>query len=204
MVEPAGAWCTALPTRLETIMRKSAGSVCRVTGSSWVTSVNPRDAVAPAGQGQTGTYDLLDAMDHTFDDAGKELFARCLTVIEPWSEDRGHWISIIGAGLRGWGLTPQKLALAKVLHPNPKVVVLDEPTRGVDVGAKFDIYALIRDMTAKGMAVILVSTDLSELIGLSDRIAVMRAGQIAEIVPAKGLGEDELIKLCYGRAGRAA
>ena len=68
------------------------------------------EGVAPAGQGQTGTYDLLDAMDHAFDDAGKELFARCLTVVEPWSEDRGHWISIIGAGLRGWGLTPQKLA----------------------------------------------------------------------------------------------
>lgn len=68
------------------------------------------DSVATAGQGQTGKYDLLDAMDHAFDDAGKELFARCLTAIEPWSEDRGHWIGIIGAGLRGWGLTPQKLA----------------------------------------------------------------------------------------------
>ena len=102
------------------------------------------------------------------------------------------------------GGNQQKVVFARALAGKPQVLLLDEPTRGVDVGAKFDIYALIRDMTAKGMAVILVSTDLPELIGLSDRIAVMRDGQIAEIVPAKGLGEDELIRLCYGRAGRAA
>ena len=68
------------------------------------------DAVAPAGQGQSGPYDMLDALDHMFDDAAKELFARCLTALDPWSEDRGHWIGIIGAGLRGWGLTPHKLS----------------------------------------------------------------------------------------------
>ena len=55
---------------------------------------------------------------------------------------------------------------AKALGGNPNLLLLDEPTRGVDVGAKFDIYAIIRDMTAKGMAVILVSSDLPELIGM--------------------------------------
>ena len=116
-------------------------------------------------------------------------------------------LKAVGPGQRARELSggnQQKVVFARALGGNPAVLLLDEPTRGVDVGAKFDIYGLIRDMTAKGMAVILVSTDLPELIGLSDRIAVMRSGQIAEIVSAKGLGEDELINLCYGRTGRAA
>jgi ribose transport system ATP-binding protein len=94
------------------------------------------------------------------------------------------------------GGNQQKVVFARVLGGNPTVLLLDEPTRGVD--------ALIRDMTAKGMAVLLVSSDLPELIGISDRIAVMRGGEITEIISAKGLGEDELINLCYGRTGRAA
>jgi ABC-type sugar transport system ATPase subunit len=69
----------------------------------------------------------------------------------------------------------------------------------VDVGAKFDIYSVIRDMAAKGMAVILVSSDLPELIGMSDRIAVMRGGAVTEIVAAAGLAEEDLINRCYGR-----
>jgi len=68
------------------------------------------------------------------------------------------------------------------------------------VGAKFDIYTIIRDMTQKGMAVILVSSDLPELIGMCDRIAVMRDGAITEIVAAQGLREDDLLNRCYGRA----
>jgi hypothetical protein len=81
------------------------------------------DGVAPVGQSQSGSYDLLDAMDHAFDDAGKELFARCLTAVEPWSEDRGHWISIVGAGLRGWGLTPQKLANLNTLTEQEQGII---------------------------------------------------------------------------------
>jgi len=102
------------------------------------------------------------------------------------------------------GGNQQKVVFAKALSGNPKLLLLDEPTRGVDVGAKFDIYTIIRDMTQKGMAVILVSSDLPELIGMCDRIAVMRDGAIAEIVTAEGLGEDDLLNRCYGRAPLAA
>ena len=102
------------------------------------------------------------------------------------------------------GGNQQKVVFAKALGGNPKLLLLDEPTRGVDVGAKFDIYSIIRDMTGKGMAVILVSSDLPELIGMCDRIAVMRNGAITEIVPAAGLGEDELLNRCYGRSGPVA
>jgi ribose transport system ATP-binding protein len=97
------------------------------------------------------------------------------------------------------GGNQQKVVFAKALSGKPTLLLLDEPTRGVDVGAKFDIYAIIRDMTAKGMAVILVSSDLPELLGMSDRIAIMRDGSITAIVTAAGLGEDALLNLCYGR-----
>ena len=98
------------------------------------------------------------------------------------------------------GGNQQKVVFAKALSGSPRLLLLDEPTRGVDVGAKFDIYAIIRDMTAKGMAVILVSSDLPELIGMCDRIAVMRHGEVMEILPAAGLAENELLKRCYGRS----
>lgn len=97
------------------------------------------------------------------------------------------------------GGNQQKVVFARALSTNPRVLLLDEPTRGVDVGAKFDIYSLIREMTARGMAVILVSSDLPELLGMADRIAVLRDGQITTTVSARGLGEDALINLCYGR-----
>ena len=98
----------------------------------------------------------------------------------------------------------QKVVFAKALGGHPKLLLLDEPTRGVDVGAKFDIYSIIRNMTGKGMAVILVSSDLPELIGMCDRIAVMRDGVIAETVTATGLSEEDLLNRCYGRSGAAA
>jgi ribose transport system ATP-binding protein len=102
------------------------------------------------------------------------------------------------------GGNQQKVVFARALGGEPKLLLLDEPTRGVDVGAKFDIYSLIRAMTARGMGVILVSSDLPELIGMCDRIAVMREGAIREIVAAKGLREDDLLNRCYGRAPVAA
>ncbi len=102
------------------------------------------------------------------------------------------------------GGNQQKVVFAKALGGSPKVLLLDEPTRGVDVGAKFDIYSIIREMTGKGMAVILVSSDLPELLGMCDRIAVMRNGEVSEIVVAKDLGEEELINRCYGRATAGA
>jgi ribose transport system ATP-binding protein len=102
------------------------------------------------------------------------------------------------------GGNQQKVVFAKALGGDPKLLLLDEPTRGVDVGAKFDIYSIIRNMTGKGMAVILVSSDLPELIGMCDRIAIIRDGAITETVSAEGLKEDELLNRCYGRAGSAA
>lgn len=96
------------------------------------------------------------------------------------------------------GGNQQKLALAKVLHPGPKVVVLDEPTRGVDVGAKRDIYLLIQKLAREGLAVIVISSELMELIGICHRVAVMRAGRLQTVLEAEQLTEEELIAHATG------
>ncbi len=91
------------------------------------------------------------------------------------------------------GGNQQKLALAKVLHPGPSVVVLDEPTRGVDVGAKREIYHLVQRLAGEGLAVIVISSELMELIGLCHRVAVMRAGRLQTTLQEPHLTEEELI-----------
>jgi ABC-type sugar transport system ATPase subunit len=89
----------------------------------------------------------------------------------------------------------QKLLLGKSLAPDPRILLLNNPTRGVDVGARLEIYRSLRESAAKGLAILLVSEDLNELIGLSDRILVMRAGVVtAEIDDPSGATEDALIR----------
>jgi ribose transport system ATP-binding protein len=96
------------------------------------------------------------------------------------------------------GGNQQKLAIAKVLQPGPRVVVLDEPTRGVDVGAKRDIYFLIRRLADEGRGVIVISSELVELIGLANRVVVMRAGSMQATLGAHQLTEEELIAHATG------
>ncbi len=95
------------------------------------------------------------------------------------------------------GGNQQKVLFARALAGPPVVLLLDEPTRGVDVGAKFDIYATIRGLTAQGVGVVMVSSDLPELIGLSDRIGILQGGRLTQIIPAEGLTEGALLALCY-------
>jgi ribose transport system ATP-binding protein len=102
------------------------------------------------------------------------------------------------------GGNQQKVIFARAIAGNPRVLLLDEPTRGVDVGAKFDIYRLIRQLCDRGLAVIVASSDLPEIIGLSDRIAVMQSGRMAHLVQNEGLTEAGLLTLCYDPAGSAS
>jgi ABC-type sugar transport system ATPase subunit len=98
------------------------------------------------------------------------------------------------------GGNQQKIVLAKMLARRPKVLLLDEPTRGIDVGTKAEIYRLIRQLAAGGTTVVAVSSELPELIGMSDRILIMHEGRVSGEVPAKTADEELLLSYCYGRA----
>ncbi len=98
------------------------------------------------------------------------------------------------------GGNQQKVVLAKMLARKPRVLLMDEPTRGIDVGTKAEIYRLIRKLAEGGTAVIAVSSELPELIGLSDRILIMHEGRIAGEVPAEGADDELLLSYCYGKS----
>ncbi|MBW7920546.1 MAG: sugar ABC transporter ATP-binding protein [Rubellimicrobium sp.] len=97
------------------------------------------------------------------------------------------------------GGNQQKVLFARAVGGAPRLLLLDEPTRGVDVGARHDLYRVIRALAAQGVAVILASSDLQEVIGLADRIVVLQGGRIAHLVRNEGLAEGDLLTMCYDR-----
>ncbi|MCH8274874.1 MAG: sugar ABC transporter ATP-binding protein [Armatimonadetes bacterium] len=102
------------------------------------------------------------------------------------------------AGLSGGN--QQKLVLAKWLAANCDLLIIDEPTRGVDVGAKAEVHALIRDLARDGKAILMVSSDLPELLALSHRIIVLRQGRVAGEIPGRRATEELLMRLMAGLA----
>ena len=93
------------------------------------------------------------------------------------------------------GGNQQKVSLAKALMAEPSIVILDEPTRGVDVGARREIYTLINDLKAKGLAILLMSSDMPELLGMSDRILVMARGRISGELSRQEASQDAIMTL---------
>jgi ribose transport system ATP-binding protein len=98
------------------------------------------------------------------------------------------------------GGNQQKVALAKWLDTQPKVLILDEPTRGVDVGAKREIYNLIHQLARQGMACLLISSEMTELIGLCHRVLVMRSGTVEGELSGDELTEEAIMRLAAGVA----
>lgn len=96
------------------------------------------------------------------------------------------------------GGNQQKVVLAKWIYTDPKILILDEPTRGVDIGAKKEIYNVINDMAAKGVAVIMVSSELPEVLGMSDRIMVVHEGQVTGIIDGKTADQTKVMTLATG------
>ena len=93
------------------------------------------------------------------------------------------------------GGNQQKVVLARWLMRDCRVLLLDEPTRGVDVGARSEIYALIRSLAARGLAVVVVSSEMEEVLGLADRVLVVREGQIVHEGPAQEIDEHRVLDL---------
>ncbi|WP_181768099.1 sugar ABC transporter ATP-binding protein [Streptomyces albidus (ex Kaewkla and Franco 2022)] len=100
------------------------------------------------------------------------------------------------------GGNQQKVVIGKWLLAQSRVLILDEPTRGIDVGAKVEIYELINELTASGHAVLMISSDLPEVLGMSDRILVMAQGRIAGELTAQEATQDAVMELAVGTAHR--
>lgn len=93
------------------------------------------------------------------------------------------------------GGNQQKVVLAKWLNTQPDVLIVDEPTHGIDIGAKLEIYKILKQLTADGKSILLISSEMEELLLLSDRIAVMREGKLKGILNKMEISENEIIKL---------
>ncbi|HIG82223.1 MAG TPA: sugar ABC transporter ATP-binding protein, partial [Verrucomicrobiales bacterium] len=103
------------------------------------------------------------------------------------------------------GGNQQKVVLAKWLERNAEVVIFDEPTRGIDVGAKYEIYQLMNRLAARGKAILMISSELPEVLGMSDRILVMHEGRVTgEITEVANATQEDIMQMAVGGLEEAA
>jgi ribose transport system ATP-binding protein len=102
------------------------------------------------------------------------------------------------------GGNQQKVVLGKWLSMAPKVMILDEPTRGIDVGAKAEIYRLMRELADNGGVILMISSDMEEVLNVSDRVAVMHEGRIAGVLERADCNEENVMNLAVGKSIAAA
>ncbi len=102
------------------------------------------------------------------------------------------------------GGNQQKAVVGKMLLPEPKVLILDEPTRGVDVGAKYEIYKLIFELAKQGVAILMISSELPEVLGISDRVLVMGEGKLRGDFPNAALSQEKILAAALGNPATAA
>ena len=96
------------------------------------------------------------------------------------------------------GGNQQKVVIAKWVGKKPEIIIMDEPTRGIDVGAKRDIYELMNELTANGVSIIMVSSELPEVLGMSDRIMVIHEGRIAGELLHDEADQEKIMALATG------
>ena len=102
------------------------------------------------------------------------------------------------------GGNQQKVAFARWLATEPRLIILDEPTQGIDVGTKAEIHRLVADLAGRGMGVLLISSELPEILGMSDRIAVFRRGGLAGILDRGEASQERVMGLALGHGKRDA
>jgi ribose transport system ATP-binding protein len=98
------------------------------------------------------------------------------------------------------GGNQQKVVVSKWLCSNAKVLIFDEPTRGIDVGSKVEIYQLMNRLTASGVGILMISSELPEILGMSDRVMIMREGSIAGIYNTDGITQEKILQHALGAA----
>jgi ribose transport system ATP-binding protein len=205
-----GAGRTELARALFGVDRLLGGGI--VMNGRPITVASPRDAIdrgiylVPEDRKRTGLI-LEESIASNISLPDLMSYAK-LTLVsarrEKWNAERQCEVlgvktrdvaTIVGALSGG---NQQKVVLAKWLSMRPKVVIFDEPTRGVDVGAKTEIYKLMRALADKGVAILMISSDLEEVIGVSDRMAVMHEGAIAGILERDAFSEEAVMQLAVG------
>jgi ribose transport system ATP-binding protein len=131
-------------------------------------------------------FGLIKIIDHARDDAIAENFFKTLDIKAPSVGKKSGELS---------GGNQQKVVFAKWIASNSKILIVDEPTRGIDVGAKVEIYNLINQLAAEGVAILMVSSELPEILGMSDRILVMCGGRITgELTSPSAFTQEEVMK----------
>jgi rhamnose transport system ATP-binding protein len=102
------------------------------------------------------------------------------------------------------GGNQQKVVLAKWLSTKPAVLIVDEPTRGIDVGTKAEVHRLLSELAVEGLAVLMISSDLPEVLGMADRVLVMHEGRLAADIPRADATEETVIAAATGRTRQEA
>ncbi len=98
------------------------------------------------------------------------------------------------------GGNQQKVALGRWLATGPSVLILDEPTQGIDVGAKSEIHRLMCDLAERGLSILMISSELPEILGMSDRVAVMRQGRVVGVLDRKDATDHSIMALAFGHS----
>ena len=135
-------------------------------------------------------------------------YTKKLNYVDVYNEDKDvkKYIEILKIKTSGTDLeiknlsggNQQKVVLAKNLMVNPKIIILDEPTRGVDVGAKYEIYKNIVELAEQGISIIMVSSELPEILGISDRIVVMHEGEVKGEFINKNITQEMIMETAIG------
>ena len=102
------------------------------------------------------------------------------------------------------GGNQQKVVLSKWLFANPDLLILDEPTRGIDVGAKYEIYTIINQLVSEGKSVLMISSEMPELLGVCDRIYVMNQGRLVGEMPASEASQEKIMRAIIRAEGKAS
>ena len=124
--------------------------------------------------------------------AERELARRCMGKLRIKAESAEMPAGALSGG------NQQKVALARWLAVKPTVLILDEPTQGVDVGSKAEIHRIIAGLAEQGLAILMISSEMPELLGMSDRIAVMREGTIRAVLPREAATPRKVLALALG------
>ncbi len=188
-----------------------AGGVLRMGGEP-VTLRGPRDAIArgiyliPEDRKKSGliledpivenitlpnlrAYSTAALVDRAAERRAAEAQRKALRIKTPTVDTRAGAMS---------GGNQQKVVLGKWLGMDPKVIIFDEPTRGIDVGSKAEIYALMRGLADRGVAILMISSDMEEVIGVSDRVAVMHEGAVTGVLGRDQMSEHAIMQLAVG------